>query len=590
MKKIILLFILIFGINSIHAQLTYDYPFKTYVDSVNNLYVTGFKVTNNESSILIQKLNSSFIPVINKFYLNPGGNDRGMDLTVANNREIFITGFLFNSVTNSNDIITLKYDPDGNLIWDAIYPNPGDDKGYGIDIIQIDDEASEIYISGYKTNILGQPAFFVQRLNSGGNVIWQQEISISGKHDIATDIKVDSRYVYVTGYSYQGGFYGDDIMIVTLDKEDGSYEPADVLVHNIAGSHERPTGFTITNYSNNPVSKSRSSVTAISDNFELDPNIRSRFLTVFYDEDANQKLNVRWSKFFYNRGNNLNNVPTALVSDENENVYVTGYSMSPTPGNDLDFTTVLYRSADGSYGWPNKIVYYNNDSIPSSKYDDKASSVKLGLNGNIFVAGTSDASPFGYSVINYKQLSPNDPPTKRWTKTFRPVINIDNGAAESSSQRAALLEVDNQGQPILIAMQWNANGADWKARKYDEDGNVLYTYGEEGDDAYKVTGDMKVFDKSVFENKITESGLDQNKPNPFNPSTEISYQTAQDGLVTLKIYNMLGQEAATLVNEQKQTGTYKVRFDGSALSSGMYFYKLFINGAAIDSRRMLLLK
>lgn len=68
--------------------------------------------------------------------------------------------------------------------------------------------------------------------------------------------------------------------------------------------------------------------------------------------------------------------------------------------------------------------------------------------------------------------------------------------------------------------------------------------------------------------------LEQNYPNPFNPSTVISWQSPVSSWVTLKIYNILGQEVATLVDENKAAGKYDVQFDGSQLSSGVYFYRL----------------
>ncbi len=68
--------------------------------------------------------------------------------------------------------------------------------------------------------------------------------------------------------------------------------------------------------------------------------------------------------------------------------------------------------------------------------------------------------------------------------------------------------------------------------------------------------------------------LQQNYPNPFNPSTDISYTITKAGNVTLKVYNMLGQEVATLVNGYQAANTYKVNFNASGLSSGVYFYKL----------------
>ncbi len=72
---------------------------------------------------------------------------------------------------------------------------------------------------------------------------------------------------------------------------------------------------------------------------------------------------------------------------------------------------------------------------------------------------------------------------------------------------------------------------------------------------------------------ITTYALSQNYPNPFNPSTIINYQIPEDGLVTLKIYDVLGREIKTLVNEQKTTGRYEVKFNASTLASGVYIYQ-----------------
>jgi len=83
--------------------------------------------------------------------------------------------------------------------------------------------------------------------------------------------------------------------------------------------------------------------------------------------------------------------------------------------------------------------------------------------------------------------------------------------------------------------------------------------------------------------------LEQNYPNPFNPTTTISYAIPENSVVTLKVYDLLGREVATLVNEQKKAGNYGVKFDGSQLSSGVYFYQLR-SGSLTIVRKMLLLK
>jgi len=84
-------------------------------------------------------------------------------------------------------------------------------------------------------------------------------------------------------------------------------------------------------------------------------------------------------------------------------------------------------------------------------------------------------------------------------------------------------------------------------------------------------------------------GLAQNFPNPFNPSTQITYQIADGGLVTLKVYDMLGREVRTLVNERQVAGNHSMRFNADALPSGVYFYKLE-SGNNTQVRKLILLK
>ncbi len=82
--------------------------------------------------------------------------------------------------------------------------------------------------------------------------------------------------------------------------------------------------------------------------------------------------------------------------------------------------------------------------------------------------------------------------------------------------------------------------------------------------------------------------LSQNYPNPFNPTTKITFALPKSGLVTLKVYDILGREVSTLVNEVKNAGTYTVEFDASNLSSGIYFYRLESNGYSAIKKMMLL--
>ena len=88
---------------------------------------------------------------------------------------------------------------------------------------------------------------------------------------------------------------------------------------------------------------------------------------------------------------------------------------------------------------------------------------------------------------------------------------------------------------------------------------------------------------------VNQFQLNQNYPNPFNPSTTISWQSPVGSWQTLKVYDMLGREVTTLVNEYKPAGGYEVEFDAASLSSGIYLYKLK-SGDFIQTKKMILMK
>jgi parallel beta-helix repeat protein len=88
-------------------------------------------------------------------------------------------------------------------------------------------------------------------------------------------------------------------------------------------------------------------------------------------------------------------------------------------------------------------------------------------------------------------------------------------------------------------------------------------------------------------NILDEFNLFQNYPNPFNPSTNISFRIAEIGFVSLKIYDILGDEVATLVNEVKLPGEYRVTFNASGLSSGIYLYKLRVSSSSTGLKQVL---
>lgn len=83
--------------------------------------------------------------------------------------------------------------------------------------------------------------------------------------------------------------------------------------------------------------------------------------------------------------------------------------------------------------------------------------------------------------------------------------------------------------------------------------------------------------------------LMQNYPNPFNPSTTIRYSIPKESFVTIKVYDIIGREIATLVNERKAAGNHSVKFNASNFSSGAYIYRIQ-SGGFTDTKKLILLK
>ena len=141
------------------------------------------------------------------------------------------------------------------------------------------------------------------------------------------------------------------------------------------------------------------------------------------------------------------------------------------------------------------------------------------------------------------------------------------------------------------------NGKHWR-KVYDSHVNVIKADNSNPRNIYVGTkfGVMKFLDTltvtGVFEpinEMLREYFLFQNYPNPFNPSTKISWQSPVGSWQTLKVFDVLGNKIATLVDEYKPVGTYEVEFKASALPSGVYFYQLKASDF-ISTKKMILLK
>lgn len=141
--------------------------------------------------------------------------------------------------------------------------------------------------------------------------------------------------------------------------------------------------------------------------------------------------------------------------------------------------------------------------------------------------------------------------------------------------------------PYADGKPWSIVGSD-----FDLDGRTDIAITSTSDSLYVLYnlggGTVGIQDEETIENP-TSFSLSQNFPNPFNPTTTIQFSMPQAGDVTLKIYNLLGEEVKTLVNEYKQMGNHSVQFNANNLASGLYLYRLQAS-SFVETKKMILIK
>ena len=154
--------------------------------------------------------------------------------------------------------------------------------------------------------------------------------------------------------------------------------------------------------------------------------------------------------------------------------------------------------------------------------------------------------------------------------------------------------IDTQDWTIKDSINWHyyQEGDDARPRGIDfsPDGNTAYVccFGASTYPAFEKFTRPATDVQQQSNGVVTDYKLSQNYPNPFNPTTEISYSVAKAGFVSLKVYDMLGREVATLVNSEKATGNYTVNFNATNLASGTYIYQLQVNGVMLTKKMSLL--
>jgi hypothetical protein len=267
----------------------------------------------------------------------------------------------------------------------------------------------------------------------------------------------------------------------------------------------------------------------------------------------------------------------------------------------------VWRSRSGEFDWAREFV--ENDTIAladsvgimymlNSEPNDQVTNPPYEVHHNVLY--------YGQDALDYQATRETINKAPFASQAIRDAVDPGLGDVSTEISELTLTEIPGIMQDLLdwyadesyaqavtttdadMERQTNAYWAGTFDASYSSDDPALL--GSDGEPVGDLNWDSEVV-LSVADNSNVPVGfeLSQNFPNPFNPETTIKYSLAKAGKVSLKVFNTLGQEVATLVNEVKTAGSYSVTFEPTDLTSGMYFYTLSV-GDQVSTKKMVLLK
>lgn len=316
----------------------------------------------------------------------------------------------------------------------------------------------------------------------------------------------------------------------------------------------------------------------------------------FGDESSyNQRFNAsREVKTYFDTSREQDNV--ILIGDYNDEMNQSTYNNVESPYanfiDDFEYNVVTDNLEDKGFGSHSGGSFLDHITFSSELFDE-------------YFQGTEQVGDVSYISNYFNTTSDHYPIMVRflWADiTQEPVKDPFYGAVTSITSSSFKLSTTIGGQQGILEFSYDENlvvrdtsGTALVITDYEKIDSVEVHWRAGESQGEYIADTLTVIDFGLINSVEDETGLpdqlslSQNYPNPFNPTTMISYQLPVSSEVSLKVFDMLGREVATLVNGRQSAGKQEVRFDASGLSSGIYIYRLK-SGNEVLTRKMMLIK
>ncbi len=502
------------------------------IDAADNVYVTGesMDASGHYDFATVAYTTNGDTLWARRFNGAADNDDRAGAVAVDKSGNVYVAGTSVTDINFGGDFAVVKYSPIGDKLWSAIYNGFG---GYSAEMFAAMalDSFGNVLVTGYSNNSLQDDPldnFALVKYSPSGVAL---DTARDGAQEFSsTSLACDNAgNAYVTGAAiYSGGQY------FVSSAFDAGFHGTGALWH-FSTPHS--------------VNAGRAIAVDASSNFyaagRVYENSTAYFTVIKYSPDGTEQ----WATHC-NGPDGTSGEPYALAVDGQGRVFATGRNWRGTL--DQHIFTAAY-SPNGDTLWT---AYYDDDTG-----DETALGLALDNAGSVIVAGYDCINKFNTDLV---ALAYGVDGQRKWVYTY-------NGESNSHDYGFAVA-VDHTGN-VYVAGQVTrpGSGQDFVVIKLVPSASPVHE------------ADAQV--PQVL-------ALEQNYPNPFNPSTRIGYRVEGIGdrvWVTLKVYDVLGREVGTLVNEKKAPGSYEVSFDASAHASGVYFYRLTASGF-VQTRKMILVR
>jgi photosystem II stability/assembly factor-like uncharacterized protein len=612
-------------------EIDYSLPFGNRY----NEFLKSEDIPQGQNSFTAIKYNSSGQQQwVKKFFGNGSTrNASGSKIILDGDNQIYLTGASISRGSSTNwDFTTIKYNPNGSVLWISNFDGPGTgenhDQDYVSDIKK--DNSGNIYVTGRSkknNSVIGSDYDYATvKYNSSGVQQWVVRYNhTSDLHDENTEqvsalSVVSNNVLYVTGRSLQAAsFYGSDYDYATIrysnhwltcDLEDNS----NFFGLNDIETLNQDTGFSVGDNGRIKWTKDKGINWTELNSGSNENLIGIKFFNankgIIIGENSTVLITsdggVNWNRKNLNSENELRTVSilnenTAFVTAANGKIYNTSDAgnswaslntgtnetiafvkfISSNSGVAVTVSGKILKTNNGGNSW-NTLSNLSNIGVNRVVFYNQNLGAVAGNNGKIFVTSNGGTNWKNCSLGSNIKL--NDIYFRNENFVY---VCGENGAIFCSTNKGDSWEE----QPTLIEDEIKSISffSDNNGVAVTEDGKILLTsIGEIGGNSGfdNITSNIVAPESLTTHEDII---VHNNYPNPFNPETRISFALKERQHVVIKVYDVLGREIKTLLNNVIDGGSHNIKFKADNLSSGIYYYTIKTNSGLI-TKQMLLLK